>query len=147
FARKFFPNSDPIGKHLYFGEKNSVEIVGIVGHANQWGIDRDATGPVRTQLYRPIMQLPEETMGQLVGGIGVLVRSESEPSDLFQAIRNGLARSNGRILAFGAETMEASVAASIATKRFVMILLSCFAGLALLLASVGIYGVLSYLVG
>ena len=147
FAHKFFPNSDPIGKHLYFGEKNSAEIVGIVGHVNQWGIDRDATGPVRTQLYRPIMQLPEETMGQLVGGIGVLVRSEAAPSDLFQAIRSGLGQSNSEIVAFGAETMGASVAASIATKRFVMILLSCFAALALLLASIGIYGVLSYLVG
>lgn len=83
----------------------------------------------------------------MVGGMGVLVRSESAPSDLFQAIRNSLARSNSEIVAFGAETMDASVAASIATKRFVMILLSCFAALALLLASVGIYGVLSYLVG
>ncbi|HWY71821.1 MAG TPA: ABC transporter permease [Terriglobales bacterium] len=147
FAHKFFPNSDPIDKRLYFGEKNSVEIVGIVGHVNQWGIDRDAVGPLRTQLYRPLFQLPEETIGQMVGGMGVLVRSESAPSDLFQAIRNSLARSNSEIVAFGAETMDASVAASIATKRFVMILLSCFAALALLLASVGIYGVLSYLVG
>jgi len=147
FAHKFFPSSDPIGKHVYFAEKNSVEIVGIVGHVNQWGIDRDAVGPLRTQLYRPLMQLSDETIAQMAGGMGVLVRSESAPSDLFQAIRSSLARSNSEIVAYGAETMDASVAASIATKRFVMILLSCFAALALLLASVGIYGVLSYLVG
>ena len=147
FARKFFPNADPIGKRLNFGKDNSAEIVGVVGHVNQWGIDQDAVQPLRTQLYRPVLQLSDQTISQMPSGMGVLVRSESASSELFAAIRNALRRSDSEIVISGAQTMEASVAASIATKRFVMILLSLFAGVALLLASVGIYGVLSYLVG
>ena len=147
FAHKFFPTEDPIGKRLNFDDKNSVEIVGVVGHVNQWGVASDAIQPLRTQLYRPVMQLSEETIQQMPSGMGVLARSDGGASELFPAIHNALGRSNGEIVVYGAQTMAESVAASIATRRFVMILLSIFAAVALLLASVGIYGVLSYLVG
>src|SRR5262249_44180894 len=60
FASKFFPHEDPIGKHINMQDgRQNIEIVGVVGHVNQWGLDRDDQQPLRTQFYFPFMQLPD----------------------------------------------------------------------------------------
>lgn len=147
FVRKFFPKEDPIGKRLNFSDTESAEIVGIVLHVNQWGLDTDDTQPLRTQLYVPLMQLPEPTVGQLPGGMDVLVRWAATAAMPFDAIRNSLSRTNNDDVVYGPQTMDETISASLAARRFAMILLGIFAVLAVLLAIVGIYGVLSYLVG
>jgi len=123
-----------------------AEIVGIVGHVKQWGLDSDDTQSLRTQLYFPYMQLPDEAMRQSASGTGVLVRFEGDAQAASIAIRSGLKGMNSDQVMFGAQTMEEIIADSLATRRVSMIVLEVFAFLALGLASLGIYGVISYFV-
>jgi predicted permease len=147
-ADRFFSGADPIGKrlHLNNGTDQMVEIVGVVGHVKQWGLDTDDKESLRAQLYTPFMQLPDKPMAQSASGIGVLVRSQSSASVL-ESIRRASTQMSSQQVVFGAQTMNEIIANSLATRRFSMTLLGIFAGVALLLASVGIYGVVSYVVG
>ena len=144
-ARKYFANENPIGKRIKLPNMNdqAAEIVGVVGHVKQWGLDSDDTQSLRAQLYHPFMQLP----GGPPLGTGVLVRSEGTPAALFSSIRHSNQRINSEQVIYGAQTMNEVIADSLATRQFSMILLGSFALVALVLASVGIYGVLAYLVG
>jgi ABC-type antimicrobial peptide transport system permease subunit len=121
-----------------------MEIVGVVAHVKQWGLDSDDQSTVRAQMYTPVLQLPDEALGV---GINVLARFQGLPT----ATLNELERSNASIsseqVLYGAQTMDEIVATSLAQQRFSMILLGTFAALALLLASVGVYGVMSFTVG
>ena len=151
FAQKFFPGEDPLGKHLHIMNDGNnpgqlTEIVGVVGHVKQWGLDNDDKQSLRAQLYTPFMQLPDAAMSQSASGLGVLLRSRSS-APVFQSIRRASRKMSADQVVFGAQTMNDMIASSLAGRRFSMILLAVFAGLALLLASVGIYGVVSYLVG
>jgi len=125
----------------------SAEIVGVVGHVKQWGLDSDDTQSLRAQLYHPFMQLPDGAMALSVPGTGVVVRSERTASALFASIRHTNQLMNNEQAIHGAQTMDEVIAGSLATRQFSMILLASFALVALALASVGIYGVLAYLVG
>jgi predicted permease len=149
FARQYFPGEDPIGKHIFLqGKKCRAEIVGIVGHVKQWGLDTDDTEQLRAQLYFPYMQLPDEAMDPSSwSGTGALMRFEAKRAVSAAAVRAALKKLSGEHVMYQAQTMNEIIAASLATRQTSMILLGGFAGLALLLASVGIYGVISYLVG
>jgi putative ABC transport system permease protein len=158
FAQQYFAGQDPIGKHVRIFEFDSdsgknllvpLVIVGVVGHVNQWGLAEDASRPLQAQMYRPIMQNgPVDTKG-LAQGFNVFVRSKTPlaPGVFFESIRQRLLASNRDMIVYDNESEEEVVARTIASQRFSLILLSAFAGLALLLAGTGIYGVLSYLVG
>ncbi|MBV9434467.1 MAG: ABC transporter permease, partial [Acidobacteria bacterium] len=147
FARKFFPKEDPLGKRLNLSEKNFVEIVGVVGHVNQWGLDTDAKENLRAEMYLSLTQLPDAAMDQVASGVGVLVRSKTDAPNLFASIRDHLNHFDGNVIVYSPQTMDETIAATLAARRFAMLLLSIFAALAVLLASIGVYGVLSYLVG
>jgi predicted permease len=158
FAQKYFADQDPIGKHIRVFEFDSdsnqrveipLTIVGVVGHVNQWGLADDANSPLQAQMYRTVMQGSVVRMKNLAQGFGVFVRSRTPVGSgaFFQAIRQKLLASNRDIIVSGNEIEENVVAQSIASQRFSLALLGAFAGLALLLATIGIYGVLSYLVG
>lgn len=148
FARRFFPNQNPIGKRIDIEKGASrVEIVGVVGHVKQWGLDTDDANSLRAQLYLPFMQLPDPAMALVPAGMTVVVRSAGPAPGLLASIRGALDRMNGEQVVYGAESMDRVISDSLATRRYSMILLSVFAGLALLVASVGIYGVVSYVVG
>jgi predicted permease len=158
FAQQYFAGQDPIGKHIRIFEIDSdsnqrvlvpLAIIGVVGHVNQWGLAEDASRPLQAQMYRPIMQNGAFDTKRLAQGFNVFVRSKTPlaPEAFFESIRQKLLASNGAMIVYGNESEEAVVADSIASQRFSLLLLGAFAGLALLLAGTGIYGVLSYLVG
>ena len=150
-AKKYFGNENPIGKRLFLEiggqEDMSAEIVGVAGHVKQWGLDTDDTEPLRAQLYFPFMQLPDPLMALAPMGMGAVVRSRGPVTGLFDSIRHSVQQVNSEQVVAGAQTMDEIISSSIASRRFSMILLGSFALLALLLSSLGIYGVVSYLVG
>ena len=148
FARKFFPEQDPLGRRVILNNKGgAAQIVGVVGHVKQWGLDSDDKQSLRAQLCFPYMQLPDEAMRLSSNGTGVLVRFEGDSQAIGTAIRSGLKQMNGDQVMYDVQTMEEIIAASLASRRVSMIVLGVFAALALGLASMGIYGVISYLVG
>jgi len=146
FARQYFPNEDPVGKQLNFYFLNSMRIVGIVHHVKQWSLDADSRGPVQAQLYTSVLQLPDRWM-PLWTQTGVIVRTESPNFASAAAIEQAVHQMNSEQVAYNFESMKGIIADSLASRRFAMALLAVFAALALVLASIGIYGVMSYVAG
>jgi predicted permease len=146
-ARKYFGGTDPIGKriHLNDDDKEGYQIVGVVGHVKQWSIDADDQQTLQAQLYQPFRQLPDNW---LTGGISVgVVTRYNGTNTPFDSIRRVVQSHNSQNVISRPQTMNEVIAGTLAQQRFAMLLLDAFAVVALLLASLGLYGVISYLVG
>lgn len=142
FARKYFGDTDPIGKRIQQEGGKPQQIVGVVGHVKQWSLDADEVQTLQAQLYEPLRQV-----GSGWSGVGVVVRSVDGTSLPFDSIRSVVQSHNKQNVITRPRTMNDVIASTLATRRFAMILLDAFALVALLLASLGLYGVISYLVG
>ena len=148
FAAKYFPHQDPVGKRIYLnrGDGQLAEIVGVVGHARQWGLDTDDQQSLRSEIYIPCMQMPNDFIAMAPSGSAVIVRTDEGATAVEESIRQASAKMSSEQAIFGAVTMDTLISQSLASRRFVMILLITFASLALVLASIGIYGLISYVV-
>jgi predicted permease len=144
-ARQYFPNEDPIGKRLRHGPTTpSLEIVGVVRHVEPYSLDRQGPGPA--QFYTNFNQISLQQLPNTVRHINLLTRTEVEPSSLASAVRGQVVALNKDQSVSNVRTMEQILAQSVATRRFSMLLLTVFAVAALALASLGIYGLMSYAV-
>ena len=147
FVQKYFPGQDPIGKRIQlYRFPQLAEIVGVVGHIRQWGLDVDDQQSLRSEVYLPAMQMPDDFVAMAPSGSSVILRSDQATSGLAAAVRRASSEMSNEQVVFGVQTMDSLIAQSLASRRFTMTLLTVFAALALLLASLGIYGVISYVV-
>ena len=148
FARTYFADEDPIGKRVHLMQFDvQAEVVGVVGHIKQWGPGGDAQAAIEAQFFYPFMQIPDKLMALAAGGAAVVVRTEGDPASIMKLVRRNVQEIDSREVIYGVQTMDQVLAGALAPRRLSMILLGGFAGLALVLACVGIYGVVSYLVG
>ncbi len=148
FAREFFPNEDPIGKQIdtdLMGPLVRSEIVGIVGHTKQMGLNDSARQDREGQFYYALNQLPDRIV-KLFTGMDVVVRTTGDPLASVGALRAASQQFDPDQVLFGFKSLDEQVSGTVASQRFAMILLSIFAVLALVLSTIGVYGVISYLV-
>jgi predicted permease len=147
FAEKYFPGEDPVGKYFTDDYIGSMQIVGVVRHVNQWGLD-DNKLAMHAEFYLPFEQIPDKYMGRATRRTTLVMRVKGDPAGYVDRARRELLDMNSEAILFMPRKMSDIVYSdSVLAQRFSMTMLGVFAGMALVLASVGIYGVLSYIVG
>jgi len=150
FARHAFNTPHAVGKSLWipaFGTTGPIKVVGVVGHVRHWGLAGDDQSRVRDQMYYAFAQVPDRLMRLFSTIMSVAVRTNVEPGSIVQPMTQALRGSAGDQALYGVQTLEELATASLARQRFLSLLFAIFAGVGLLLACVGLYGVLAYLTG
>jgi len=135
-ARRFWPDEDPVGKKInldFVGDSKVREIIGVVGDVRHEGLDSDP----RTEVFMPHLQAS-------YGSMTYVVRTTSQPSVSLQAIKNEIWAVNKNLPFSSISTIDELVSRSLGERRFNLILLGAFAGIALTLAGIGIYGLISF---
>jgi ABC-type antimicrobial peptide transport system permease subunit len=112
----------------------------------QWGPGTDPKSAVEAQIYYPLMQLPEKLMPLAADGVAAVIRTHGGPDPLTTALRRAVAGVEPGAVMYDVQSLDDVLANSLASRRLTMLLLTAFAALALLLACVGLYGVVAYLV-
>lgn len=145
-ARQAFPGQSPIGKQLWIGlGHDPATVVGVVNHVKYWGPAGDDRASVRAEIYYPFAQVPDNLVRRWSQLMSIAIRTSSEPGPLLEAIRREVRGPSNDQVIYEINTLEGLAGASLARQRFLFVLFGVFAALALLLACVGIYGVLAYL--
>jgi putative ABC transport system permease protein len=133
-ARQFYANENPLGQRIQMGNRSrAAEIVGIAGDVR----DEELESTGRPAVYEPAAQVP---FGDMYFGI----RTAGDPATLIAGVRSVMRELDAELPLDGVGTVDALVATSLSQRRFAMLLMAIFAGLALVLAMVGIYGVIAY---
>jgi len=139
FAETHFAGQDPIGKRISLGLSpngpNWSTIIGVVGHVQNYGLGQDT----RVQIYFPYHRTPPTF-------VSFVLRTQGDPAALANSIRTTMRQVEPTLPVFGIRTMDELFDASVTNERVMLRLLAVFAGIALLLAAIGLYGVLSYIV-
>ena len=131
FAQRFWPAGDAIGKHVWFDPARKLTIVGIVGTVKQYGLDVDG----RMVVYRPTTWMSYQ-----------VARTSSDPSAVARDMVRTIHAIDPTVTVFDVQTMSSRMSASLARQRFATLMLGAFAAFALILAIIGVYGVMSHLV-
>jgi predicted permease len=130
FAQRFWPKEDPIGKHVWFDPKKPLTIAGVVGTVKQYGLDAET----KIVVYVP------------GSGSYIVARTSSDPAAVASAVVKEIHNADRSIPVFEIRTMQDRMSDSMARQRFSTIMLGAFSVFALILAAIGVYGVMSYLV-
>jgi putative ABC transport system permease protein len=141
-ARRFWPNEDPIGKRMKAGFDNSqwCTISGIVGDVKHTGLDAD----INAEMYYQYLQVPPALMSFVEGTMTLVLRTNADPASMTASARNEVRKLDGDLAVFNVKTMDDLVAGSLSQPRFRTMLLGTFAAVALMLAAIGLYGVIAY---
>ncbi|HEU4386980.1 MAG TPA: ABC transporter permease, partial [Blastocatellia bacterium] len=134
-ARRLFPNEDPLGKRLSVGGDRITTIIGVVNDIRYRGLD----GEIEQAVYLPYRQLPRS-------GMALVLRGTGEATSLAAALRSAVRDVDPALPVYDVMTMNQRLSNSVAARRFNLMLLGGFAALSLVLAGVGVYGVISYVV-
>ncbi len=135
FAQRFWPQGNPVGKHLWFNPKKPFTITGVVKAVKQYGLDNDG----KIAVYFPDTQRPNSMMY-------LVIRTSSDPSTIARPVIAEVHTLDPNVVVTEVTTMRELLYHSLARQRFATSMLFAFAAFALLLATVGVYGVLAYLV-
>jgi predicted permease len=142
-AHTYFPHKDPMGQLITVAHWRTARVIGVVGHVKHWGLsDSGAYNP--SQIYISFYQLSDEWIPAFARELSVAVRTPLDVATIMPAIKNTIYGTGKDQPIYSIQTMEQIASDSMASQRLLMNLLGAFAVLALVLASVGIYGVLSY---
>ena len=141
-ARRFFPNENPLGKRMKAGFDDSVwcTIVGIVGDVKHTGLDAE----INPEMYYHYLQVPPALMTFVEGTMTVVLRTQADPSSMITSARTEVHKLDPDLAIFNAKSMEDLVGGSLARTKFRTMLLGSFAAAALILAAIGLYGVIAY---
>jgi predicted permease len=138
-AREYWPHESPLGKRIRFGGLDDdgkwITIVGVVGHVKQYALDTDS----RIALYLPQTQYPSRAMN-------VVLRTRTNPVSLTSAVGNAIHALDPDLPLYNVRTMQQRLNGSLEARKFSMLILTGFAVFALALATIGVYGVIAYLV-
>lgn len=139
FAQAQWPDEDPLGRKVKFVRSNSnypwMEVIGVVNHVKHYGVEQES----RVEIYLPYAQTP-------IPAFAILVRTAGDPSSLASALRQAVENVDRDVPLYQARTLASIVSDRLAERRLAAFLISVFGALALLLAAVGIYGVINYAV-
>jgi predicted permease len=141
-ARAYFPDKDPVGQTLSLVHVGSFRVIGVVGHVQHWGLG----GHVRSnpyQVYGAFYQISDHWLPRMYSGVSATIRTSLDSASIMPAVRAAVLQAGADQPVYNVRTMR-ELAAQSMPQRFPMILMGTFAALALLLASIGTYGVISY---
>jgi predicted permease len=146
-AKRIFGRQGAVGKYLTLQVLGRAKVVGIVGHVRYRGFAADDHAAASDQMYSPLAQLPDQYLRVMASGMTLTARTTVPPLSIVQVVRQQIRGSARDQVLYDVGTMEQLAIGTLARQRFLLLLFGISAGLALLLACIGIYGVLAYLTG